>query len=122
MRYIRTKEGKIFDIHSLDKYNSLEPRFIIEENRLIIFDLRNERFIANHGEVLKQADNIEDLCDGFVLVDKELNHKTIIASSKGFASSNDYELYGAIWTEWGLKYVAKMNQYGEMELNLYEIY
>ena len=24
--------------------------------------------------------------------------------------------YGAIWTEWGLKYVAKMNENGELKL------
>ena len=26
------------------------------------------------------------------------------------------KIYGAIWTEWGLKYIAKMNSKGELEL------
>ena len=28
----------------------------------------------------------------------------------------DKNVYGAIWTEWGLKYVSKMNEKGELEL------
>ena len=44
-----------------------------------------------------------------------------IAQSKALGSLidekyKDIKLYGAIWTEWGLKYVAKMNDQGKLEL------
>ena len=84
--------------------------------------------------VVKQADTIEELCDEFVT--KVLNPNSHGTKPHGhymnamsfkdivkyYLSSIEekgiktYDVYGAIWTEWGLKYVAKMNDKGEMEL------
>lgn len=70
------------------------------------------------------ADTIEELCDEFVVLkpDKKFllanNNfdyiKTIWRGNEN-AKKSDY-IYGAIWTDKGLIYVAKMNDKGELEL------
>ena len=72
-------------------------------------------------EVIKQADTIEELCDEFVYVKRDIN--TIFcdlpkAEKKLYKSKKSYWeiIYGAIWTDKGLIYVAKMNEKGELEL------
>lgn len=72
---------------------------------------------------LKEADNIEDLCDKFILSGRELD-KPAIEEDLDFlrkAKKLGYEIYGAIWVigksgEPTLKPVAKMNEKGEFEL------
>lgn len=62
-----------------------------------------------------KADTIEELCDEFVVFDD--NAKPQVYSPfnlKVWTTNND--LYGAIWTDKGLIYVAKMNEKGELEL------
>lgn len=125
MKYIRTKD-KIFDTTALDKYISVEPRFIIVENQLIVLDLRNKNAIKNHGEVVKQADTIEELCDAFVwqgivFEGKIKNNCLIEPSYEELETPIDTEMikegiYGAIWTDKGLIFVARMNNKGELEL------
>ena len=79
------------------------------------------------NEVLKEADTIEELCDEFrYKFDNFLKHERCWKDSKGIW--RDFDNYfplnkeeistikGAIWIEWDLKYVAKMNEKGEMEL------
>ena len=69
-------------------------------------------------DIVKQADTIEELCDEFVVV-KEKEHGCNYLYKSAI---NDYKehtadaLYGAIWTDKGLIYVAKMNERGELEL------
>ena len=74
---------------------------------------------------VKVADTIEELCDEFVIYDADIKrchildkgfyHRFDKESKKALHIANRY-IYGAIWTEWGLKYVAKMNERGELEL------
>ena len=63
--------------------------------------------------VLESADTIEELCDEFVVIDNENDHLVI---GHAFKEETDKELFGAIWTDKGLIYVAKMNEKGELEL------
>ena len=72
-------------------------------------------------KVIKQADTIEKLCDEFVLENKkdhshlqfaELEIKVIVE----YTNKEEWFIYGAIWTDKGLIYVAKMNNKGELEL------
>ena len=87
MKYIRTNDGKIYLVKC--------------------------ECVLQNGD--RQADTIEELCDEFVV---DLNGKKII-SALTFERSLDYggdEIYGAIWTDKGLIYVAKMNDKGELEL------
>lgn len=97
MKYIRTKDG------------------VIIKGTLNFED--TEHFI------LKQADTIEELCDEFVWIRKNNvlgilpsldNRKYDIKTAKKHLDK--FEIYGAIWTDKGLIYVAKMNDKGELEL------
>ena len=96
-------------------------------------------FCFDKTDVIKQADTIEELCDEFVLIHTEYDNSKDIFEARSSGTwlqhrgDNYYSfgleqvrsgkmnikgstLYGAIWTEWGLKYVAKMNDKGELEL------
>ena len=65
--------------------------------------------------VIKQADNIEELCDEFVIIGS--NGKPQVYGPFDLKVwTTDNVLYGAIWIDKGLIYVAKMNDKGELEL------
>ena len=108
--YIRTKDG----VYEVDE---IKPYFLDEKQKLFI---NNELKIAvNENQVIKQADTIEELCNRFVVIDKETKEVISIVSFLAYAklwSSCKYNIFGAIWCEWGLKYVAKMNDKGDLEL------
>ena len=95
MRYIRTKDG-------IEKVPSDYANKLVECPNLVI------------------ADTIEELCDEFVIRVKNDGYllcpfeKALSLSEE--AKQNEAFIYGAIWTEWGLKYVAKMNEKGCLEL------
>ena len=85
MKYIRTKDGRII------------------ENEAYLRDGRHRRHC-------KCADTIEELCDEGVC-DNSLVGFTDI---RGFELYKKYECFGAIWTDKGLIYVAKMNEDGKL--------
>ena len=77
---------------------------------------------------LKVADTIEELCDEFVSIipylppllerefwNDELNRRKY-HSFREYVLEEKGILFGAIWTDKGLIYVAKMNDKGELEL------
>ena len=85
----------------------------------------NHEWVAKK-DVIKQADTIEELCDEFVC---DHNNGTRVMQSKeckpqfpfseksiDYLKRNNHTFYGAIWTDKGLIYVAKMNDKGELEL------
>ena len=94
-------------------------------------DIKEER---RYGKLIKQADTIEELCDEFVLVNLEyfgqvnpkhydtlyeLETKNSFEQEGGMSlaiKGGWYAIYGAIWTDKGLIFVAKMNEKGELEL------
>lgn len=74
-----------------------------------------------YKDKLQLADTIEELCDEFVVIYDFLRVEHTVCHS--FASAlalseerNNSIIYGAIWTEWGLKFVARMHSKGELEL------
>ena len=87
-----------------------------------------------NSEVIKQADTIEELCDELIWIwnKKEYPHSTArqyVRYSFGDLKREmrdqlnygkninlDYIIFGAIWTDKGLIYVAKLNKKGELEL------
>lgn len=117
MRYIRTKDGKIYELQETKS----GEKYLVRTNELI--PLWNTKAY----EIVKQADTIEELCDRYVL-----HHTDIIFLNKEHTKyrfenepNNWYDIteteirvgvYGAIWTEKGLIYVAKMNKKGCLEL------
>ena len=88
----------------------------IRTNYKIVEDKQQLRFLQD----FKQADTIEELCDELVVVFDTRPPKPVvcgysIAQAKLYAG-NTGKIYGAIWTDKGLIYVAKMNEKGELEL------
>mgnify|MGYP003293610582 CR=1 FL=1 len=116
MKYIRTKDG-IVETTNVDRFS-------------LYFELSGEQSVS-YSEIdkllekmiTKQADTIEELCDEFRVRDND-NYSTYEIDITCRNLKELYEelqiqnqtLFGAIWIEWGLKYVAKMNEKGELEL------
>lgn len=65
--------------------------------------------------IVKEADTIEELCDEFLYVPKEDGNRMFHVSGRPTYSKFGVT-YGAIWTEWGIKKVAKINEKGDFEL------
>ena len=104
--YIRTKDGRILDFDKLNEVSKLS--------------------IDMEEEPIREAKTIEELCDEFVVFDKEQPNGKLLYY-KGFENLKkefiDFEkdkekvvVFGGIWTDKGLIYVAKMNDGGDLEL------
>ena len=104
--YVRTKDGRILDFDKLNEVSKLS--------------------IDMEEESIREADTIDELCDEFVAFDKEQPNGKLLYY-KGFENLKkefiDFEkdkekvvVFGSIWTDKGLIYVAKMNDKGELEL------
>ena len=113
MKYIRTKDG-------IYEYVDYDNECIIP---MPIIKYKEQLTHCAECDIIKQADTIEELCDEFIGT-REIK-KPIVQSSYVRLKSCIYflkknieikEIYGAIWTEWGLKYIAKMNDKGVLEL------
>ena len=120
--YIRTKDGRIAEV----KENMAIKRCSENVLRLVYKDNRSICVLTGNDDIIKQADTIEELCDEFVVFDKEQPNGKLLYY-KGFENLKkefiDFEkdkekvvVCGAIWTDKGLIYVAKMNDKGELEL------
>ena len=119
MKYIRTKDGRIAEI---------KDNMFVKQSDVLRLVYKNKPYVCvinGDDEIIKQADTIEELCDEFILVApyRFRNPKTTTElefdkfdEMRYFYTDKDDIIYGAIWTEWGLKYVAKMNEKGELEL------
>ena len=138
MKYIRTCEGKIIDVEkAIERYkernvDSMDKQCVNWMETDIIKCIVNGSTDCDgyKRRAIKEADDIEELCDEFVFVDefgkKDLlddNCKAKLQECGTFSvvhalmkQDKPKELYGAIWTNKGLIYVAKMNKKLEMEL------
>lgn len=72
-------------------------------------------------DIIKQADTIAELCDEFVIKNQHntyytMNYEDMISDYHWGRFHERDTIYGAIWTDKGLIYVAKMNENGELEL------
>ena len=111
--YIRTKDG----VYEVDE---VKPYFLDENQKLFI---NNELRIAiNENQVIAQSENLEELCDEFVIHRKEMNYNFVWNKERnvGFyyfcSFPEKYDVYGCIWTDKGLIYVAKMDSDGKLVL------
>ena len=128
MKYIRTKD-KIIDLTSkqVSSYEIVDDKKAINEygeDSGFIMVYYYDEDIGEHLEhdgkggrsmdnwylkdIIKQADTIEELCDEFVAYHKTLKLTYVIRKMPFVEQDENFNIYGAIWTEWGLKYVAKM--------------
>ena len=101
MRYIRTKDG-IYENKPLEKH--------LGKRRGKGFEI-----VFKEQDIIKQADAIKELCDEFVGIN---DGKPQMLRFVPYACAQYWNggVYGAIWTDKGLIYVAKMNEKGELEL------
>ena len=104
MKYIRTKDG----IYDLDK--SIWYEFTGRKVRIPYC----EEYEKQPG-LCKTVETIEELCDEFVGIN---DGKPQMLRFVPYACAQYWNggVYGAIWTDKGLIYVAKMNEKGELEL------
>ena len=118
MKYIRTKDGKIFNSLAL---RAEEIVYKDEQGKW----RREFRTVDPLKKVLETADTIKELCDEFVvclfgnpqtITKNLLEIQHFIANQKLIGNDKNIVVYGAIWTDKGLIYVAKMNSKGELEL------
>ena len=98
MKYIRTKYD-IFKDYDIDYCDTRNPE----------------------SGAVAVSENLKELCDEFVIIDKNKPFRPYIiygVNIKNFYEINKgiCEIYGAIWTDEGLIYVAKMNDKEELEL------
>lgn len=121
-KYIRRANG----VYELKIDEKLKKANVV--NYFYITDNENKNhnilFKKKDLEKFKQSDTIEELCDEFVVIYKK--HKkftqpfiSLHLSKEDLLKEHDLnecKIYGAIWTDKGLIYVAKMNDKGELEL------
>lgn len=114
-KYIRTKDG----IFEYDKHISIEGDTLYE----IVFDDKYTDYGVNgkysRGKIIAKADTIEELCDVFVMISEDYDLPQLVCKMnfeycKTICKWTNF--YGAVWTNKGLIYVAKMNEKGELEL------
>lgn len=115
MKYIRTKDG-------IYEYNN---SYIIEDDvlYLVVFNDKYTDYGVNgkysRGKVISQADTIEELCDEFVFICEDFDKPQLVIPMNFEYCKKTFkhtEIYGAIWTDKGLIYVAKMDNEGKLEL------
>lgn len=117
--YIRTKDG-VYEVSHLNAYatHKRKGETLLEGYKTAY--IKNENIIA-------QSENLAELCDQIVY-DYRLYQNKIIWDGRLVEDSFEEldepitdemikdGIYGAIWTDKGLIYVAKMNDKGELEL------
>ena len=111
MKYLRTEDNRIL------KYGEQADKGF-DKGIFEIHNIDNNAFAPyNSIKVLKEADTIEDLCDEFVIVGTNWQQIIDLESAKYNNEKHErLKIYGAIWTDKGLIYVAKMNNKGVLEL------
>lgn len=114
MKYIRTKDGRIIACGTQSD-SGYSKGYIRIQNKPKTLSTNDPI------EILAEADTIDELCDDFVSISKYGDTKPVgdVVNWNYVKTKAKYDIeyiYGAIWTEKGLIYVAKMNEKGEMVL------
>jgi hypothetical protein len=112
-KYIRTKDG----IYEPDGES-------FDGSDLLVKVKGGWNCLSKKEPILKKADTIEELCDEAVVIYERNYNKPFVVvcygNCKPFLTAKTCypfaKIYGAIWTDKGLIYVAKMNEKGELEL------
>ena len=116
-RYIRTKDGKIYDT---EKYAYTWST----TDKIGLGISATESLSIPKSLIEKPADNIEELCDEAIVIEQWRKkpfvlqvggNGTPLSCARALYLPRGCIIYGAIWTNEGLIYVAKMNQEGELE-------
>ena len=106
MKYIRTN-SEVYDIDDL---------YVCEELNEKPYATKDGGWCIYKDSIIKQADTIEALCDEFVIKGTRGRYLGTPLQECELRNIPITQIYGAIWTDKGLIYVAKMNEKGELEL------
>lgn len=116
MSYIRTKDGRIIDTSKIATGSKYMDFATNDESFRKIFKTKP----------LSKSENLEELCDLFIDEETQtifhkhngyvINWKTNMVYSLKEVAKHFHSVKGAIWTDKGLIYVAKMNENGKLEL------
>ena len=106
MKYIRTN-SEVYDIDDL---------YVCEELNGKPYATKNGGWCIYKDSIVKEADTIEELCDEFVIKGTRGRYLGTPLQECELRNIPITQIYGAIWTDKGLIYVAKMNEKGELEL------
>ena len=118
MSYIKTQNGKIYKVVDNKDYRENFLKVVDEELYNKHYVETEQGYFAPRREIVAEAETIKELCDEFVV---KINIHTVVvhdleSALKLVEGHEGSEVFGAIWTEWGLKYVAKMNDEEVLEL------
>ena len=109
--YIRTK-NRIYEVESVLRDNGFVKGYNVGEMAFIRKD-----------QVINQSENLVELIDEFVVIRDSTKTNQLVRTDnieylKEMMKEDKriVEVKGAVWTEWGLKYVAKINDKGELHL------
>ena len=118
MKYIRTKDS----VQEIGIDERLKKEGV---SNYYFYKWKDIKMLMDKNDVkkYKQADTIEELCDEFVFIDEffKREHRLAYSLENALARCKYHDvdittLRGAIWTDKGLIYVAKMNDKGNLEL------
>ena len=112
-KYIRGKNNRIY------KVIGITSRYFGWGDDVLLIETRyggNEK--VDFDFVVDEADNIAELCDEFVIKNKKdhlhitypNNDKQVVNMVLGNTNKEDWFIYGAMWTEDGLRYVARFKE------------
>ena len=112
MKYIRTKES-IYEL----MFPNTEHRTSFDHKTIEPAYFTTKRDWVAKRDVIAQADTIEELCDEFVWVTPEGEHHIKPKTGDGLwylccDYKKGHQIYGAIWTDKGLIYIAKLTEEG----------
>ena len=121
-RYVRTRNGKIFDTQPR-KVGVFEGSQFFIHNGVELVERYPEEYGADGtwcvrflyrgvGVVKMQSDDLRDLCDCYAYKTETTRDYNV---ARGW-NINDRDIYGCILTEKGIIYVARFNSVGELVL------
>ena len=128
MKYIRTTDNIYKSILlSITKITKIEENGEEYPCLEIFLGFSADGFRMTRNErIIKESDNLEELFSAFVLKGIDLIHLNKERTQYRFEGSDEWfdiidtelrmGIYGAIWTDRGLIYVAKLNDKKEFEL------
>ena len=109
--YIRTK-NMIYQVVTAERGSDNKLLYIISTSKT-----ENTTDWVHEADVISKADTIEELCDRFVAKTCDITEYWVeqkLECTKMYFGVET--IYGAIWTDKGLIFVAKMNDKGDLEL------